>query len=76
MICVTNSGWPRIHFSMCPVTTSNADIDRCLHDYVGRLEEFLELVRTAQARLIVALVTREDMDEPMAEVEKPDQPPH
>jgi hypothetical protein len=42
----------------------------------GRLEEFLELVRTAQARLIVALATREDMDELMAEVEEPDQPPH
>jgi hypothetical protein len=49
-----------------------ADMLRTLGDYDKRLGQLKELMSTARARLLVALATREDMDEILVQAEAPE----
>jgi hypothetical protein len=51
-----------------PTAVAFADLYGRVAAYKGALTELLELVRQAEARLLVALANREDMTEIMAEV--------
>lgn len=49
-----------------------ADMLRSLGDYDEQLGQLKELMSTARARLLIALATREDLDEILVQAEAPE----